>query len=167
LKRRSAFLFTFVKYIREEKDCAAASLMDETDTAILQVLQKDSRLSTREIGKLVYLSAPAVRERIRHMEDQGIILGYSIRIDQQKIAPKKVAYIAVIVQINCYQQLSEFFQHREEVSECYRVSGENACYLLRLETIDDIALNRFTMDLQAYGNYRLYSVTESSIIKRC
>jgi len=56
--------------------------MDNTDIKILMELQSDSRLSIRELSKRVNLSPPSVTERIRKLEDRGIIEGYTIKINE-------------------------------------------------------------------------------------
>ena len=57
--------------------------MDNTDIKILKELQQDSRLSIREISKRVNLSPPSVTERIRKLEDSGVIEGYTIKINEE------------------------------------------------------------------------------------
>ncbi|MGL4619725.1 Lrp/AsnC family transcriptional regulator [Chroococcidiopsis sp.] len=60
-------------------------LLDVTGWQILQVLQKDARLSFVELGRRVGLSPPAAAERVRRMEEVGIITGYRVEIDAAKI----------------------------------------------------------------------------------
>ena len=100
--------------------------MDATDRAILQALQENSRLSMRKLAERVHMTAPAVAERVRRMEDEGIILGYTIRVDQQKIAPKMLAYVDVLMTTNQHQDFLQFIQSREEVRECHRIAGGSA-----------------------------------------
>ena len=61
------------------------SNLDTTDRAILRELQADARLSFAEIGRRVGLSSPAVQERVRKMEDAGIIRGYSVQINHKAV----------------------------------------------------------------------------------
>lgn len=63
-------------------------MIDEIDLKILHELEENSRLSYRELSKRVNLSAPSVAERIRKMEEQEIITGYSIKIDNSNFADK-------------------------------------------------------------------------------
>ncbi len=55
--------------------------MDKTNRKIVQLLWENARLSYAEIGKQVHLSAPAVAERIRKMEETGVIIGYRVQVD--------------------------------------------------------------------------------------
>ncbi|HLG78346.1 MAG TPA: winged helix-turn-helix transcriptional regulator, partial [Ktedonobacteraceae bacterium] len=77
--------------------------MDTIDTAIVQALQGNSRLSMRKLARQVHMTAPAVAERVRRLEDQGIIVGYTIRVDQQKIAARLLAYVDVLMKTNHHQ----------------------------------------------------------------
>jgi len=137
--------------------------MDTTDTAIVQALRENSRLSMRKLAELVHMTAPAVAERVRHMEDKGIIVGYTIRVDQQKIAPKMLAYVDVLMNTNHHQSFLQLIQSREEVRECHRIAGGSVCYLLKLEVIDRNALNDFLEVLLTYANYRLNVVISSNV----
>ncbi len=137
--------------------------MDTTDRAIIQALRENSRLSMRKLAELVHMTAPAVAERVRRMEDEGIILGYTIRVDQQKIAPKMLAYVDVLMNTNQHQSFLQLIQSREEVRECHRIAGGSVCYLLKLEVIDQNALNDFLEVLLTHANYRLNIVVNSAI----
>lgn len=137
--------------------------MDTIDTAIVQALRENSRLSMRKLATLVHMTAPAVAERVRHLEEQGIIVGYTIRVDQQKIAPKMLAYVDVIMHSNHHQSFLQLMQGREEVRECHRIAGGNVCYVLKVEVLDQKALNAFLEVLLTYANYRLNVVIASTV----
>ena len=136
--------------------------MDAVDETILRELQRNGRLSMRKLADLVYLTAPAVAERVRRLEEAGIIKGYTIRMDSQKVQPKLLAYVDVFMKSSYHQNLLQFIQDSQEVCECHRVSGDS-CYLLKVEVLDQEALNRFLEDLLAYANYRLKIVVSSTI----
>jgi|SRR6266567_8250880 len=140
--------------------------MDAVDETILRELQRNGRLSMRKLADLVYLTAPAVAERVRRLEEAGIIMGYTIRMDSQKVQPKLLAYVDVFMKSSYHQNLLQFIQDSEEVRECHRVSGDS-CYLLKVEVLDQEALNRFLEDLLAYANYRLKIVVSSTIKEVC
>ena len=137
--------------------------MDTIDTAIVQALRENSRLSMRKLATLVHMTAPAVAERVRHLEEQGIIVGYTIRVDQQKIAPKLLAYVDVIMHSNHHQSFLQLMQGREEVRECHRIAGGSVCYVLKVEVLDQKALNAFLEVLLTYANYRLNVVIASTV----
>ena len=69
--------------------------LDPLDYKILQELQTDSRLSMRELGRRVGLSAPAVTERVKRLEDAQIILGYGVRVASKPLGRTITAFIGV------------------------------------------------------------------------
>ena len=69
--------------------------MDRTDYQILNLLQRDSRTTLKCIGDQVGLTAPAVSERIRRMEEKGVIKGFSIRVDRNLLDSNMTGFILV------------------------------------------------------------------------
>ena len=69
--------------------------MDRTDYQILNLLQTDSRTTLKHIGDQVGLTAPAVSERIRRMEEKGVIKGFSIRVDRNLLDSNMTGFILV------------------------------------------------------------------------
>lgn len=136
--------------------------MDATDIAIVQALREDSRLSMRKLAAVVHMSTPAVAERVRRLEEEGIITGYTIRVDEQKIAPRMLTYVNVHMKTN-HQGFLQLIAGREEVRECHRIAGGNVCYLLKLEVINQAALNEFLDTLLPYANYSLNIVIASTV----
>ena len=67
--------------------------LDSTDWKILRLLQQDARLSYNELGRRIGLSAPATTERVRRLEEAGIITGYSAQIDPTKVGMPLLALI--------------------------------------------------------------------------
>lgn len=136
--------------------------MDTIDQTILQTLQQNSRLSMRKLADLVHMTAPAVAERVRRLEDQGIILGYTIRVDRQKVRSTTLAYIDILMKNNNHRHFLRFVKGRREVRECHRLAG-NACYLLKVEVDDQERLNSFLEEVLLYANYRLNVVVASPV----
>ena len=99
-------------------------LPDNTDWRILDVLQTDARLSFREIGRRVGLSSPTIAERIRRMEESGVIVGYHVTVGLDTLFP-----IIAIVRINAPEQncvaLGARAREMPEVIEPYRVTGDD------------------------------------------
>ena len=136
--------------------------MDAVDQAILQHLKENSRLSIRRLSQLVHLTPPAVTERMRRLEDRGIITGYTVRVDQSKIIPMLIAYVGVLMKSNDHARFLEFVRSRPEVLECHRISGDG-CYLLRLEAPDHAVIDAFLDRLLPHANYRLNLVLSSPV----
>ena len=70
-----------------------SKLLDDIGREILKILQEDGRISFNELGRKVGLSSPAVAERVRRMEEAGIILGYRAVVDQAQVGYPIMAYI--------------------------------------------------------------------------
>jgi Lrp/AsnC family transcriptional regulator, leucine-responsive regulatory protein len=140
-------------------------VVDQIDRAILRELVKDSRLSVKELcSRMKNLTYRPIERRVRNLENEKIILKYTIDIDPHYVIPKKVAYVAVLPPIQ--QDFLDFTRECEEVQEVQRVSEKDACYLLRVETADDTALQHFLEQLDNRANSRLYIVT-ASWVKKC
>src|SRR5215469_14852620 len=102
-------------------------LLDETGWHILEALQENARLSFSELGQRVGLSSPAVTERVRRMEDAGIITGYRAEVNTAKIGYPITAIIRVSNSPGerC-TRLTASTQSIPEVLECYRVTGSDS-----------------------------------------
>jgi Lrp/AsnC family transcriptional regulator, leucine-responsive regulatory protein len=102
-------------------------LLDETGWHILEALQENARLSFSELGQRVGLSSPAVAERVRRMEDAGIITGYRAEINTAKIGFPITAIIRMSTPPgeSCTRVIASA-QKVPEVLECYRVTGADS-----------------------------------------
>jgi Lrp/AsnC family leucine-responsive transcriptional regulator len=121
-------------------------LLDDLDRAIIAELQADARVRTSELARRVALSAPAVAERLRRLEDGGVI-GYRTEVN-----PAALGYpICALVRISPHSlglpRIPEIARAIPEVTECYRVTGED-CYVLKLHlrSMDELEgiLDQFT-----------------------
>jgi len=106
--------------------------MDETDWHILRELQIDARLSYAELGRRVGLSSPAVQERVRKMEDYGIITGYCVEIDLAKAGYPLLAYVRVgNLPTTDGKRVRELSEMMPEVMECHHITGQD-CFLIKI-----------------------------------
>ena len=99
-------------------------LMDSAGWHLLEALQEDARLSYTELGQRVGLSAPAVAERVRRMEEAGIISGYHAEINRSKLGFP----ITAIIRMSTFPgdrctRFTASVQALPEVLECSRVTG--------------------------------------------
>lgn len=127
---------------------------DQTDLAILALLRQNSRLLWKDIGEQVHLSGQAVGNRIRRMEEQGVITGYTTLVDETKLAPSLTAMVTMFMKTTDHTSFTRFVASRSEVLEAHRISGEG-CYTMKINVPDQSALNRFLDDLLPFGNYRV------------
>ena len=106
-------------------------MIDAINRKIIAALQDNARISYAELGKKVHLSAPAVAERIRKLETSGVISGYTLKVDLDKVGYPIVA----LVQCKVYRTKERAFKalvlSHDEVIECHNVTGEQA-FLVKL-----------------------------------
>jgi Lrp/AsnC family leucine-responsive transcriptional regulator len=105
--------------------------LDETDWQVLRELQADGRLSYHELGRRVGLSAPAVAERVRRLEDAGVITGYVARVDAASAGLPVAAFIQMRCRLDrCLLKTSEADDY-PEVVEIHKLSGDY-CSMLKV-----------------------------------
>jgi Lrp/AsnC family transcriptional regulator, leucine-responsive regulatory protein len=111
-----------------------AAVLDERDLAILTALQDDARATYADVGTLVGLSTSAVHERVRKLEQQGVIRGYRAVVDPEAVGLFVTALIAAIP-LDPHQpdDLPARVKEFPEVEDCYSVAGE-ANYVLKVRT---------------------------------
>ena len=105
--------------------------MDDIDKKILEMLRKNARESFATIGKTVELSAPAIGKRVKQLEEKGIILGYSLKLNHEKLGTNVKAYI--ILKIHQSSTLRTAYNqviHLDEVQRCDRITGEDSLCIL-------------------------------------
>ena len=95
-------------------------LLDDIGIQILKILQEDGRISFNELGRRVGLSSPAVAERVRRMEDAGIIMGYKAVVDQSKVGYPIMAYIRLAIPVALLAQRRERSPHKISHSRPHR-----------------------------------------------
>jgi Lrp/AsnC family transcriptional regulator, leucine-responsive regulatory protein len=121
--------------------------LDETDRALLQELQQDARLSLAELGRRVGLSAPAVADRLRRLEDDGVIAGYRTEIDPRALGYDLSAVLRVRPDARQLPKIADIARDTPEVVECERVTGDD-CFVMKLHVRDvqhlEEVLDRFT-----------------------
>ena len=99
------------------------------DVRILAVLQDDARLSMRELGRRVGLSAPAVTERVRRLEEAKVLLGYHALVSPAALGRGIQAFIGVQESGQRDPQLVQWARGQEGVLEVHSVTGENSCMI--------------------------------------
>ena len=125
--------------------------MDRTDYKILNILQADSRTTLKDIGDHVGLTAPAVSERIRKMEEQGVIRGYHIDIDRERLDCNMTGFILVAPEPEKYNNFCEFCAKNPAIISHYHVIGVfNA--LLRFAVRGTRELDELLSAIKHYGD---------------
>jgi Lrp/AsnC family leucine-responsive transcriptional regulator len=139
-------------------------LTDATNLKLLAELQQDARLSLAELGRRVGLSSPAVADRLRRLEDEGVITGYRADVN-----PRALGYtLGVIIRIRPAPRqiaaVAKLARDTPEVVECHRVTGDD-CYVMTayVRGVDHLeeVIDRFA----AYGQ-TTSSIMQSSPVPR-
>ncbi|PYI53800.1 Lrp/AsnC family transcriptional regulator [Paenibacillus flagellatus] len=129
--------------------------IDEVDLRILQALLEDATRSHKEIGGLVHLTGQAVGARVRKLQDLGIIEGYTVRWNPEKIGLAVHAFVTVFMKSGtAHSAFHSFVRDDERIEEMHRVSGEG-CYWLRVRVGTPAGLTAFLDELLRFGNYKL------------
>ena len=125
--------------------------MDRTDYQILNLLQTDSRTTLKHIGDQVGLTAPAVSERIRRMEEKGVIKSFRINIDRNQLDSNMTGFILVAVFPEKYSAFCEFCEHTISITAHHHLVGKlNA--LLRFAVKDTRELDALLASIKQYGD---------------
>lgn len=115
-------------------------MIDGTDEQILTILQTDARISNAEIARKIGLAPSAVLERIRKLEDRGVIRGYHTEIDPHAVGLGLTVFVTVKTS-ECGSDAEEALAAIPEVLEVHDVAGED-CFLLKIRTRDTEALGQ-------------------------
>ncbi|GBF73447.1 AsnC family transcriptional regulator [Paenibacillus sp. 598K] len=134
--------------------------MDQLDQVILSHLQSQARISMTELGKLVGLSQPAVTERVRRLEEKGVIQEYRTVLSPEKIGKHATAYM--LFHTSACTAFLNFCRTSPEVIECHRISGEHN-YLLKVRTDSTPLLEQFGDRSAKYGTYTTLIVMSSPV----
>ncbi|QHS23751.1 Lrp/AsnC family transcriptional regulator [Virgibacillus sp. MSP4-1] len=130
-------------------------MLDRTDLLILEELSKNSRITMKELGKKVHLTGPATSARVEKLEENDVIQGYSIKVNQEKMGYSIHAFIQVFMKdINHQPYLSFLKNQKDFVMNNYIVSGES-CYLLESKFPSNEKLDEFLEGLSKYVSYKL------------
>jgi Lrp/AsnC family leucine-responsive transcriptional regulator len=120
--------------------------MDALDYRILDMLQRDGRATQLELSRAVGLSQPAVAERIRKLEERGVIMGYAARVDAGKLGKDITAFIGVNIEHPKYfENFSKKVMAMPEVLEAHRVAGQDS-YILKVKTQNTKTLDQLLVE---------------------
>ncbi|KAM3114770.1 Lrp/AsnC family transcriptional regulator [Phormidesmis sp. 146-33] len=109
----------------------AQKILDATSWRILTILQEDARIPFKELGQRVGLSSPAVAERVRRLEESGIINCYRAELDLEKLGLPIAAFVMIKSFGHRCQEVRSLLQESPEVQACYRITG-NDHYLVKV-----------------------------------
>lgn len=135
-------------------------MLDNTDMRILDELSKNSRITMKELGEKVHLTGQATASRVAKLEDNGVIEGYTIKVNQVKLGCFIYAFITIITQSTYHQPYLLFIKTQEKyIMNNFKISGDG-CYLLECKFPSNEVLNQFLEDLNKHANYKLSIVID-------
>jgi Lrp/AsnC family transcriptional regulator, leucine-responsive regulatory protein len=146
---REKQLFTYTVSSRE---------IDAVNRRILEELQRDSRVTMSELGRRIGMSSPAVTERVRRLEEAGVIRGYRLEVNPAALGLPIAAYIRIRPNPGQLPRIAELARQIPEVVECHRITGED-CFILKayIPAIDQLD--------RLLDGFLLYGSTTTSIIQ--
>lgn len=125
-------------------------LLDEAGLRLAGELQRNGRATYADLAKVTGLSASAVAERMRRLEDAGVIRGYRADIDPEALGYTMSALIRVTADGAQYRQLLAFLETCDQVRECYHVTGSDAL-TMRVLASSIADLESLLMELLNFG----------------
>lgn len=121
--------------------------LDAIDYKLIELLQRNARMTQMEMANEVGLSQPAVAERMRKLEQEGVIRGYAAQVDARKLGKDISAFIGVSIEHPRYNAgFAKKILALPDVLECHRVTGSDS-YLLKVVTENTESLDRLISDL--------------------
>jgi Lrp/AsnC family transcriptional regulator, leucine-responsive regulatory protein len=140
-------------------------LLDRVGWSLLRLLQENARLSFRQIGEAIGLTAPAVAERVRRLEDSGIIKGYHAEVDLVKAGRPIMAFVGLMTSSQQSTRFRKVVGDMPEVIECHCVTGTES-YILKVAVTSVPHLEHLLFDLGNYGEVRTSLVLSSQVTRR-
>ncbi len=144
------------KTVKKEKSSVQPPVIDQKDLAILRLLQQNARMTVKEISQKIHLSTTPVYERIKRMEESGVIRQYAALVDPAKV--KKGLLVICYVSLKEHSKTAgtkfiKTINSLDEVIECYNISGEF-----------DFMLKIVVENMDAYYDFHVNKLSEAENI---
>lgn len=114
--------------------------MDDIDLKLLASLSEDAKQKYTDLAEILNMSAPSVHARVKKMEQNGLIAGYSIKVDTSQLGLKVLAFVRVTTEGIMCTDVCKYLMAMPEIEEAHSVAGEE-CLLLKVRTKDPSALS--------------------------
>lgn len=136
--------------------------MDNIDYQIIKLLQEDGRKSIKKLAETVLLTPPAVAERIKKLEDNGVIAGYRAVIDPNKIGKTIKAIINITLKSDKRKEFLTMVNESKDIVECHHVTGS---YSMTIKAIlkEMSELEALVGKIQQYGNTQTLIILSSPV----
>lgn len=139
-------------------------LLDGIGRKILAALEANARISLASLGRQVGLSAPAAAERVKKLEEAGIIKGYHAAIDPAVTGRTVLAFIQLTTESRHYPAVKAMAARLPDIVACHHISGE-ASFILKVRVADVAELETVVSRLSPYGQTRTSIVLSTSVEK--
>ena len=138
--------------------------LDESDRRLIQALDRNARTSTADLARLIGLSPQSTSDRIRRLEDLGVITGFTVRLDPSALGLGIGAYIRIRPAMGELQRVAGLVTDIPEIIECDRVTGED-CFVAKVFVSGMADLERVIDKLLPYAQTNT-SIIQSSPVRR-
>ncbi|WP_414849743.1 Lrp/AsnC family transcriptional regulator [Kosakonia quasisacchari] len=139
-------------------------LIDDIDRAILTCLAEDARQSLKVLSARVGLTSPSTAERVKRLEERGVIEGYGARVNLTALDYRLPALVRVRPMPGMLQKVDKMLQALPECIECDKVTGED-CFVMRLVVRSIEQLDTLLDGIAEYAQCNT-SIVKSSPVKR-
>ncbi|MEJ8324866.1 Lrp/AsnC family transcriptional regulator [Kosakonia sacchari] len=139
-------------------------LIDDIDRAILASLAEDARQSLKVLSSRVGLTSPSTAERVKRLEERGVIEGYGARVNLTMLDYRLQALVRVRPMPGMLQKVDKMLQALPECIECDKVTGED-CFVVRLVVRSIEQLDTLLDGIAEYAQCNT-SIVKSSPVKR-
>ncbi|GAB2863194.1 Lrp/AsnC family transcriptional regulator [Actinocorallia aurea] len=139
--------------------------LDETDIRLLEALQADGRASYAELARAVSMSPSAVTERVRRLEESGVITGYAATVDPEGLGLTILAFVRLKYPTGNYKPFHDFLDTTPEIIEAHHVTGED-CFMLKVVARSMRHLEQTTGRIAGLGSITTSVVYSSPLPRR-
>ncbi|GAA3927175.1 Lrp/AsnC family transcriptional regulator [Streptomyces gulbargensis] len=138
---------------------------DATDWRILEALQSQGRASFAELARAVSMSPSAVTERVRRLEEAGVIAGYTAVVDQERLGLPILAFVRLRYPHGNYKPFHDLIAATPEVLEAHHVTGDD-CFVLKVAARSMRHLEEITGKIAGLGSVTTSVVYSSPLPRR-
>ncbi len=125
-------------------------MLDDIDSKLIDILQRKGRTKRNDLAEAVGLSLPSISERLRKLEEAGIVTGYHASVDARKLGKDITAFIFVAVDSSKhYHQFLEHAASVDDILECHAITGEGS-HILKIRTNNTSSLEKLLAKIQAW-----------------
>lgn len=125
-------------------------MVDTIDSKIISILNKNARSSYAEIGKKIFLSPSSVRERIKKLEDAGVIKAYTLSLNQTLLGNNLEVFIMLKISSGMFKTALIEINSYPEVKEAFRITGQHNIHM-KVALKDQLHLQQFVDKLIHFG----------------